>query len=773
MEAIFKMAKIYEDAIAALKENPQKYTDDIAGHITRIEDSKVVIINKLIEEWGLADEANWQLDDAAIAIDSIITNNPELIKQDAQGQHYVDVDEALITLPDGYYKDVVLKLGDVSEEYRLQTKSVTPDKKTITVSPDAGMYGLSSVTINPIPAKYQDVTPVTAAATDVLPGKKFVDNTGAIVEGTMATMDSAAKVLDVNNPSQYIPGSTYVKTPSTISIVLEEKEVYPEANDVVVTPSNGKVLSEVRVASVTAGVDYVVNEGFESTGTIDLEGTAKTGGNVIEGAEDTITVVLGTSEPSYAGGKFNVGVTAKVDGINVASTQHALDMSVHNLPALTAELNDDGSQYVITANSSVTKGYMSSDSNKSQTYSLDVLDDSNIEISLGNTAGTVRAVVDAGYFHEDETKQINLSSLDSDFTAANIKAGVNMFGVPGTFTSDGTAAAGNIEKGKIAYVNGAKIVGTFEGEQVTATASATGTVITPTAGKYIDEVIVPQSTITIAEPSYAGGTFTVHAGLKQDGGNTEITQRLDLGMSTASISTMEGAMNADSTKYVVTANGSSSKGYTTGQTFNKSYELDVNDPSALTLRNDFSNNSQVSVSVPEGYYKGGSTSININQLTTGANLTAGNLKHGVSLFGVTGTFTSDADAIAANLEKGKVAYVKGQKVTGTFTGVSCNPSLSTSEQNLTPSAGQYFNAVKIPAVQLHIDGDSYSGGLANLQYEDGKYYAKAYVGSGYDSATIKTRCQVQVKDATTATATTHANELHNHVDVIYARLAAI
>ena len=55
-------------------------------------------------------------------------------------------------------------------------------------------------------------------------------------------------------------------------------------------------------------------------------------------------------------------------------------------------------------------------------------------------------------------------------SAANIKAGTtvkadgassNIYSVAGTFTSDGTAAAGDIASGKIAYVNGSKITGTL------------------------------------------------------------------------------------------------------------------------------------------------------------------------------------------------------------------------------------------------------------------------------------------------------------------------
>lgn len=49
-----------------------------------------------------------------------------------------------------------------------------------------------------------------------------------------------------------------------------------------------------------------------------------------------------------------------------------------------------------------------------------------------------------------------------------------------------------------------------------------------------------------------------------------------------------------------------------------------------------------------------------------SNLKAANIKSGTSIFGVSGTYTSDATATAAQILKNQTAYVKGSKVTGTM-----------------------------------------------------------------------------------------------------------
>ena len=81
-------------------------------------------------------------------------------------------------------------------------------------------------------------------------------------------------------------------------------------------------------------------------------------------------------------------------------------------------------------------------------------------VTLSNQYGNI------GFFGKNSKITGNIANLN----AGNIRAGVNVgrydgkAGIVGTFTSDATASADNLSNGKIAYVNGQKIVGTGANE---------------------------------------------------------------------------------------------------------------------------------------------------------------------------------------------------------------------------------------------------------------------------------------------------------------------
>lgn len=76
---------------------------------------------------------------------------------------------------------------------------------------------------------------------------------------------------------------------------------------------------------------------------------------------------------------------------------------------------------------------------------------------------------------------------DADLIAGNIKAGVGIFNVTGTFTSDATAAAADIVDGETAYVNGSKVTGTLVIQNVYVRSGAPTSSIGDDGDIYIQE----------------------------------------------------------------------------------------------------------------------------------------------------------------------------------------------------------------------------------------------------------------------------------------------
>lgn len=213
----------------------------IQTQITRILDSRNTIKEKLIDFGNLV-ETTAHLDDCAEAINAIENLGGVSISL-KEGETY--------TIPAGYHNGSGVVSGvSGGGNYTLQSKLITPTKQQQSVTPDEGYYGLSDVTINAIPAAYQDVTSVTASASDVLANKLIVDASGTVTAGTMINNEAVSKTLDTLTTSYTIPVG-YHNGNGIVNIELETQNVNPTTTSQDITPSTGKVLSKVIVAGVT------------------------------------------------------------------------------------------------------------------------------------------------------------------------------------------------------------------------------------------------------------------------------------------------------------------------------------------------------------------------------------------------------------------------------------------------------------------------------------------------------------------------------------------
>ena len=285
----------------------------VATYIFGIETSRNTIRNKLIE-LGLAQSPD-KLEKLATAIDGII-NQGAVSATVQEGETY--------TIPAGYHNGSGTVAGVTGGgNYTLQAKIVKPTKNQQSISSDAGFYGLSSVTVEAIPAAYQDVSSVTAGAADVLTGKVIVLPDGSVVPGEMLNHGAvnaslSGTVISYTIPKGYHPGT------GTVKITLENKPVTPTKSEQKIVASEGKVLGEVTVGAIPDAYQDVTGvtatEGHVLAGDkfVDATGTLRDGSMPNNGTISKTIDGLTTTSASIPAGYTSGGAVSLTDDIENA-----------------------------------------------------------------------------------------------------------------------------------------------------------------------------------------------------------------------------------------------------------------------------------------------------------------------------------------------------------------------------------------------------------------------------------------------------------------------
>jgi len=245
----------------------------IATEIARIQSARNKIRTKLVALGLVTGTAT--IDECATAVDGV-ENRGAVSATVQEGDTY--------TIPKGYHNGSGTVSGVAGGgNYSLQSKTVTPTKSQQNVTPDSGYYGISDVTVNPIPDNFQDVTPVTAGAGDILANKIIVDATGKTIAGTMPNNGAVSKTLDTATPSYTIPAG-YHNGNGAVSITPEAKSVTPTKTAQTVTPATGKVLSSVAVDPIPDAYQDVTKVDASAGDVLTGKTIVAADGSIVEGS---------------------------------------------------------------------------------------------------------------------------------------------------------------------------------------------------------------------------------------------------------------------------------------------------------------------------------------------------------------------------------------------------------------------------------------------------------------------------------------------------------
>lgn len=183
--------------------------------LTRITTARNKLRNKGVE-LGVCTNTD-KLDEIATKFDENLENQGGISATVKEGE--------TITIPRGYHNGTGTVTGvQGGGNYSLQSKTVTPTEKQQAITPDAGYYGISDVTVAPIPSQYKDISGTTATAADVLATKTFVDANGVLKAGEMPNNGAISGAINGLDVLAYTIPAGYHNGLGTVSLSSDIEE---------------------------------------------------------------------------------------------------------------------------------------------------------------------------------------------------------------------------------------------------------------------------------------------------------------------------------------------------------------------------------------------------------------------------------------------------------------------------------------------------------------------------------------------------------------------
>lgn len=598
---------------------------------------------------------------------------------------------------------------------KLQSKSATPSETAQTISPDSSYEGLSSVSVGAISSTYvgsgitrRSSTNLTAnGATVTAPAGYYAE----AASKSVATATQATPTVTINKTTGVVTGSAtqtagYVvagtKSGTLNLTTVNGSTITPTESEQTAVAADRYTLGAVKIGAISS--TYIGSD-------IDTDPTPTASGAVVTiptgyYSEDTTKSVVTTTHPdptvsintttglitashAQTAGYVSAGTTTKTSQLTTKaaatitpteSEQTAVNANVYTLG--TVKVGAISSTYV---GSGIT-----------QRSSTDL------------TASGATVTVPAGYYNAQATKSVttmNLptsasSSATSGYTSKatisrstsdqyiNIAPGYNSAG--GYYkinaVANGSVTAPSSISGSSATVStGTNTLTLTKTVSVTPNVTTAGYISSGTAGNSSVSLTASINTRSSSDLTANGATITAPAGYYAEAATKSVTSGSATGptsLSGSSASVSTGTNTLTLTKTGVTTTPTVSAGYVssaTASTATVTLTASVTTKAAATITPGTTNQT-----IASGTYLTGTQTISGD-----ADLTAANIKQGVQIFNVTGTYTSDATAAADDIVSGETAYVNGSKITGSLV------------------INNYYTGSTVPSASLGSNGDIY------------------------------------------------------------------